>query len=115
MIEKMKAAVLYGPFDLRVESVEKPKPGVGEVLLKVKASGIRGTRREPVSEKKRMIPHRLLASLATGIAIALLASGRVDVECLISHRLSLDELPLGLELLESRRATKVIIEPQRQS
>jgi len=49
-----------------------------------------------------------------GRALSLLASGRVNVECLISHRLSLDELPLGLELLESRRATKVIIEPQRQ-
>ena len=50
-----------------------------------------------------------------GRALALLASGRVNVERLISHRLSLDELPLGLELLESRRATKVIVEPQRQS
>lgn len=39
----MKAAVLYGPFDLRIEEVEKPKVSFGEVLLEVKATGIRGT------------------------------------------------------------------------
>ncbi len=50
-----------------------------------------------------------------GRALSLLASGRVDVECLISHRLPLEEVPAGLELLESRRATKVMIEPQRRS
>lgn len=43
MNEKMKATVLYAPFDLRIEEVEKPKPESGEVLLKVRASGIRGT------------------------------------------------------------------------
>ncbi len=46
-------------------------------------------------------------------AVALLASGRLQVDDLISHRLPLDEVPRGIELLESRRATKVIIEPQR--
>lgn len=45
-------------------------------------------------------------------ALALLASGRVEVESLISHRLPLAELPQGLELLASGQATKVLIEPQ---
>jgi 2-desacetyl-2-hydroxyethyl bacteriochlorophyllide A dehydrogenase len=48
-----------------------------------------------------------------GRALALLSSGRLKVEDLISHRLSLEEVPHGIELLESRRATKVMIEPQQ--
>lgn len=39
----MKAAVLHAPADLRVEDVEKPKPGPGEVLVKVGAAGICGS------------------------------------------------------------------------
>ena len=36
----MKAAVLYGPGDLRVEERPQPKPGPGEALVQVTASGI---------------------------------------------------------------------------
>jgi len=36
----MKAAVLYGPRDLRVVEVDKPTPGHGEVLVRIKACGI---------------------------------------------------------------------------
>ena len=48
-----------------------------------------------------------------GSAAALLESGRLRVEALISHRLALADVVAGIELLESRRATKVVIEPQR--
>ncbi len=41
--EKMKAALLYGVKDLRIETVEKPKVGYGEVLVKVKAATTCGT------------------------------------------------------------------------
>ncbi|MDH7564843.1 MAG: zinc-binding dehydrogenase [Candidatus Bathyarchaeota archaeon] len=40
---KMKAAMLYGIRDLRIEEVETPKPGLGEVLVKVKAATTCGT------------------------------------------------------------------------
>lgn len=43
MSEKMKAAVLHAPYDLKIEEVEKPKPKSVEVLLKVMATGICGT------------------------------------------------------------------------
>jgi erythritol/L-threitol dehydrogenase len=36
----MQAVVCYAPFDYRVEEILKPRPGLGEVLLKVDASGI---------------------------------------------------------------------------
>jgi L-iditol 2-dehydrogenase len=36
----MKAAVLYGPRDLRVEERPQPKPGPGEALVRVRASGV---------------------------------------------------------------------------
>ena len=39
----MKAAVFYHATDLRVIDIPKPTPKAGEVLLKVKASGICGT------------------------------------------------------------------------
>lgn len=39
----MKAAVFYEKNDLRVESIEKPIPKLGEVLIKVMACGICGT------------------------------------------------------------------------
>jgi 2-desacetyl-2-hydroxyethyl bacteriochlorophyllide A dehydrogenase len=44
-------------------------------------------------------------------AIALLCSGRVQVEQLITHRLPLEGLRDGLHLLASRQAMKVLIEP----
>jgi len=37
---KMKAALLYGPEDVRVEEVDTPIPGKGEVLVKVRCVGI---------------------------------------------------------------------------
>ncbi|UCE95502.1 MAG: zinc-binding dehydrogenase [Candidatus Bathyarchaeota archaeon] len=42
-IEKMRAAMLYGVKDLRVEDVEKPKASFGEVLTKIKAATTCGT------------------------------------------------------------------------
>lgn len=45
-------------------------------------------------------------------ALALLASGRLQVADLISHHLPLEELLKGLDLLESGQATKVMIEPR---
>lgn len=39
----MKAGVIYGPNDLRFEEMETPKIGAGEVLVKVRATGICGS------------------------------------------------------------------------
>jgi 2-desacetyl-2-hydroxyethyl bacteriochlorophyllide A dehydrogenase len=39
----MKAAVFYGPRDIRTEEVEKPEIGKNEILIKVKACGICGS------------------------------------------------------------------------
>lgn len=41
--EKMRAAMLYGVKDLRVEDVEKPQIGAGEVLVKIKTATTCGT------------------------------------------------------------------------
>jgi L-iditol 2-dehydrogenase len=43
MSEKMRAALLYGVKNLRVEDVDVPEVGVGEVLVKVKAATTCGT------------------------------------------------------------------------
>src|SRR6185503_16213571 len=42
-VSRVKAAVLHGPRDLRVESAPTPRPGPGEVLVRVRMSGLCGT------------------------------------------------------------------------
>lgn len=50
----------------------------------------------------------------TQVAIDLIASNRVDVKDLITHKLALDESPLGFRLVaDAKDSIKVIIEPQR--
>ncbi len=39
----MYAGVVHGPFDIRYEEIETPKPSYGEVLVKVKYTGICGS------------------------------------------------------------------------
>src|SRR3984957_3298279 len=39
----MRAAVFYGPRDLRLESTAEPEPGPGEVKLRVAYNGICGS------------------------------------------------------------------------
>jgi 2-desacetyl-2-hydroxyethyl bacteriochlorophyllide A dehydrogenase len=39
----MKAAILHGPRDLRVESVREPRPEPGEALVRIVAAGLCGT------------------------------------------------------------------------
>jgi 2-desacetyl-2-hydroxyethyl bacteriochlorophyllide A dehydrogenase len=39
----MKAAILHGPRDLRVEASRSPEPGTGEVLVRVAMAGLCGT------------------------------------------------------------------------
>ena len=43
MAVKMKAGVVHAREDLRYEDIEKPVPGPGEVLIKVKYTGICGS------------------------------------------------------------------------
>ena len=56
MTEKMTAAVMYAVNDIRIEEVDKPTPGPGEVLMKVAFCGVCG------SDLSRMFesgPHKL--------------------------------------------------------
>src|SRR5579884_913242 len=39
----MRAALLYGPHDVRLAHVPRPAPGAGEVLLRVQAVGLCGS------------------------------------------------------------------------
>jgi len=39
----LKAAVFYGPGDIRIENKDKPKPAPGEVLIKIKNCAVCGT------------------------------------------------------------------------
>src|SRR5690606_33907560 len=52
----MRAAVLYGRRDLRVEEVPVPRPGPGEVLLRVRALGVCGTDAAEYAHGPAMFP-----------------------------------------------------------
>jgi len=39
----VRVALLYGPEDLRLEDVDEPRPGAGEVVLEIRAAGVCGT------------------------------------------------------------------------
>jgi (R,R)-butanediol dehydrogenase/meso-butanediol dehydrogenase/diacetyl reductase len=52
----MRAAVLHGKQDLRVEQVAVPRPGPGEVLLRVRALGVCGTDAAEFAHGPMMMP-----------------------------------------------------------
>lgn len=49
----MKAAVLYKPDDLRVEEVDRPNAGPGELVIRVKGCGVCGTDLRVIRGKKK--------------------------------------------------------------
>lgn len=64
----MKAAVLHGPRDLRVESAPAPEPGTGEVLVNVTLAGLCGTDHRIWTGKRpvhypRIMGHELVGRL----------------------------------------------------
>ena len=70
----MAAAVLHGPKDLHVEQVDVPRPGPGEVLVKVAANGLCHTDvtyyDAKIPEKMRIYP-LILGHEAAGKVVAL--------------------------------------------
>jgi L-iditol 2-dehydrogenase len=83
----MKAAMLHGPRDLRVESAPEPSPAAGEVVVRVVAAGLCGTDysiwtgERPVAYP-RVMGHELVGRVAAVAAdVARVAPGdRVVVE-----------------------------------
>jgi len=62
----------------------------------------------------RVMPSYANSPYDAELAIRLLAAKRVPVEDMITHRLGLDDTPLGFRLMaEPRESLKIIIEPQR--
>jgi 2-desacetyl-2-hydroxyethyl bacteriochlorophyllide A dehydrogenase len=72
--EKMTAAVLHGPKDLKIEEVDCPRPGAGEVLVEVAANGLCHTDvtyyAAQIPEKMRIYP-LILGHEAAGKVVAL--------------------------------------------
>jgi threonine dehydrogenase-like Zn-dependent dehydrogenase len=78
----MHAVLTYGPGDMRYEEIDTPKPGPGEVLVKVArvgmgindptiAEGHWPTRTDYMIFPENSIVHRLPAEISDGAAIAL--------------------------------------------
>jgi len=72
--EKMTAAVLHGPKELKIEEIECPRPGPGEVLVEVAANGLCHTDvtyyAAQIPEKMRIYP-LVLGHEAAGRVVAL--------------------------------------------
>jgi L-iditol 2-dehydrogenase len=64
---EMKAAVYYGINDLKVEDVETPKIGPGDILIKVKACGICGSDNRKLRKGSyNVVPPRILGHEVSG-------------------------------------------------
>ncbi len=88
----MKAATLFGPFDPRMQELPAPKPGPGEVLVRMKAAGVCGSDlhfydgSHPYKNYPRTYGHELAGVIEeadTGKASAAARGDRVVVEPLI--------------------------------
>jgi len=67
----MKAAVYYGPGDMRVEERAVPKAGQGEVLLKVEACAICGTDMRILAQgQKNVVPPQVIGHEICGVVEA---------------------------------------------
>jgi len=62
----MKAAILHGPRDLRVESLREPRPEPGEVLVRIVAAGLCGTDYEIWSGARRVAYPRVMGHELVG-------------------------------------------------
>ncbi|MDR0385980.1 MAG: alcohol dehydrogenase catalytic domain-containing protein [Prevotellaceae bacterium] len=66
----MKAVVFYAPGDIRVEEVECPECGAGEVLVKVDACAVCGSdMKAAVSGNVRIKPPRIMGHEFTGVIV----------------------------------------------
>jgi threonine dehydrogenase-like Zn-dependent dehydrogenase len=70
-IDTMKATVFHGPEDIRVEEVERPRPGPGEALIRVTLTTICGTDVHIVRGEYRVKPGLVIGHEPVGVIEAL--------------------------------------------
>jgi len=95
-LEKMRAAVFYGPKDIRIEKVNVPRLQPSWVLLKVRASGICGSDLHLYKEKT---PFKIESELG-------------EEKYVPGHELSGEIIELGSEVTDLREGDRVAVEPQ---
>ncbi|MHA2041008.1 MAG: zinc-dependent alcohol dehydrogenase [Candidatus Thorarchaeota archaeon] len=91
----MKAGILYGPKDLRIEEIDIPKPKPGWVLLKIRAAGICGSDLHLYKEKT-FIP--ISSELGEGIYVP-------------GHELAGEVHDIGPDVLNLNKGDRVVVEP----
>ncbi len=94
-MEKMKAAVYYGPGDIRIETVDVPKLHPDWVLLKVRASGICGSDLHLYRQKTSI---KIESELGKGKYVP-------------GHELSGEVHELGANVTKLREGDRVGVEP----
>jgi len=87
------AGVTHGPVRMVVEEVPTPKPGVGEVLVKVAACG--------VCRRATDLP---------GV-LRLVGKGLIDLNKVVSHRFKLDEINEAYLRLDMEEMLRGIVIP----
>lgn len=118
----MLAAILKDFDNLVLEDVPKPKPGPGEVLVRIKSCGFCATDYKAIKGIQldgglmHFLEARMDSSFSTTPqaiekAIRLMDRGLVDVEKVISHRFPLSEIHKAVEAMGSKERNKVIINP----
>jgi len=86
----MKAAVIYAPFDIRVEEKDNPKPKSDEVLIKIHACGVCGT---DDALKKGEYP--------------------ANYPAIIGHEFSGEIVEVGSEVKNFKTGDRVTVDPNR--
>lgn len=94
-LEEMKAAVLYGQRDIRLEKIAVPELRPGWLLLKVRASGICGSDLHLYKEKT---PFKIESELGEGRFVP-------------GHELSGEVVRLGSEVVDFAIGDRVAVEP----
>ena len=95
-MKEMKAAVFYGPRDIRIEKIDVPKLEPSWVLLKVRATGICGSDLHLYKEKT---PFKIKSNLG-------------EEKYVPGHELSGEIVKLGSEVTDLKEGDRVAVEPQ---
>ena len=131
-MSEMKAALLYGDRDLRVQQIEKPQAGDNGVLVKVKAVGVCGTDLHaykmgmfkemslPQADGSVLFGHEFagdVVKIGSDVeldGIQLIADGRVDRKSLVTPTYPLSDAPSAFEAqIKTGETLKAVIHPWR--
>jgi threonine dehydrogenase-like Zn-dependent dehydrogenase len=110
--DTMQSAICHGPENYQLEEVAVPRPGPGEALIKVEATGICASDLKCYHDKELDVRGAHLGPNCWPAAIRMLESGRLPMERICTHQLPLADFQKGLDMVPSgKESIKVSLIP----